>query len=88
MSKEKEQLEKELQEQLLKSSYEKILQLELQLEGIKEKEIKFRDKVAMECFIALLPNVTDWQTAATDAYIAADVFLRIREGKDVVVTNK
>ena len=85
MNAEKEKIEKELQEDLLEEAYDQIIQLKLQLTEAREEQVKFRDDIAKECFIALLSSgITTWDLAASDAYVAADVFLRVREGKEVI----
>ena len=57
-----------------------------QLQEIQNQQVEFRDEIAIRCFVPLIPLITDsdnYRKAASDAYRAADDFLRVREGGEV-----
>jgi len=56
----------------IKAQEEQIRQLQVQ-------QLEFRDEIAMRLYIPFIDRATTHEQAATDAYTAADAFLRARE---------
>ena len=57
-----------------------------QLNEIQRQQVEFRDEIAIRCFIPLISLISgtdNYRKAASDAYRAADDFLRVREGGEV-----
>jgi len=58
----------------------------VQIREIQKQQIEFRDEIAIRCFIPLISLISgtdNYRKAASDAYRAADDFLRVREGGEV-----
>ena len=70
---------------LLKRADETIKLQREQLNKYAEQQIAFRDEVAMACYVPLVATVSDYKKAASDAFRAADAFLRIRESGDGII---
>jgi len=57
-----------------------------QLQEIQNQQVEFRDEIAIRCFVPLIPLISgsdNYRKAASDAYRAADDFLRVREGGEI-----
>ncbi len=50
-----------------------------QIQTIQEQQLEFRDEIAVRVFVPLIDKVDSFDKAASDAYRAADSFLRARE---------
>lgn len=68
---------------LLRQAEETILRQNEQISELQENTVSLRDEVALQCYVPLLNEVSDYEKAAVDAYRAADVFLRAREKGDI-----
>lgn len=75
----KEQVTEAFYRELLVQADGQIQALHKQVGELQEAQLDLRDEVALQCYVPLIKEVTDYQKAATDAYRAADVFLRVRE---------
>jgi len=75
--------------ELLIRADETIKAQRVQLDDLNNQQVEFRDEVAVACFVPLITEVGDYVTASAEAYRAADVFLRTREGgiDHVMVVN-
>jgi uncharacterized protein YdcH (DUF465 family) len=60
----------------------------VQIEELQKAQIELRDEVALQCYVPLLNVVSNHDIAASDAYRAADAFLRAREGGAIIRTNE
>ena len=74
-----EQSVEQFYKDVLQKANETILSQNKQIKLLNENQIIFRDEVALQCYIPLIGIVSDYPTAARDAYTAADAFLRFRE---------
>jgi len=70
---------------LLKKADETIKAQRVQLRDFSRQQIAFRDEVALACYVPLIANVDDYKKAASDAFRAADAFLRVRESGDTII---
>jgi hypothetical protein len=73
------QISTELYRELLERAYEKISELKITLNAIRNHEITLRDKVAAQVYGVTIKMSTSTEQAAEDAYKAADMLLRVRE---------
>ena len=80
-----DQNSKQFYENVLTRANETILGLRDQVKTFNEQQIAFRDEVAMACYVPHVATVSDYKKAASDAFRAADAFLRIRESGDAII---
>ena len=81
-----EQNKDQFYQNVLKQADERIKALNEQVEEIQKQQLEFRDEVAVRCFVPLIPVTDDYKKAASDAYRAADAFLRVRESGDEIIS--